>query len=513
MQSTFPPITLTLLVASVALPALAVEELPDGFSVQTLAELSNPVGFAFLPDGRALIVEQKQEAPHETEGYVYLYANGSVTGSPILVIPDVNAVGNERGLLGVAVDPGWPDRPYAYFFYDHLDGTNRVRMYAAVGDLTDPYGTALTFSSPYDVLTDLPDFLEWHNGGTLRFGPDGMLYVSHGDDATDQCDDFQDPSRWHGVILRLDVSALPGAGSGPPDKSIITPADNPFAGPDAFARLTFAIGFRNPFRFNVDPLTGALYVGDVGEAAYEELDECIGGENFGWPEREGAHDYVPGQPCLKDPGVDPIAEIAHDGVNPFSIISGPRYRPRGGVFDLDAEYDGDVFYLEFYSGVIRRLTDDGGAWVPAPPVPGQPGPLDWARGIDWITDLQVGPDGALYYTRLRSPASFGRIVGPPVVGVPEAPASGLDVHVGPHPIAPGDAIVLSLTAPGAAVLELALFDVVGHRLDGTRRESATGRFSLEWTPRGGRAGLSPGIYFLRVDASGRRAIRRLVVAP
>jgi glucose/arabinose dehydrogenase len=485
-----------LLLGLAGTPGGAVE-LPDGFTDEPLADgLATPVGFAFLPDGRAFLIEQKQISPAD-EGWVHLWADGELGDGPILEIPEVNTAGNERGLLGVAVDPGWPSRPYVYVQYTHLAGVSHIRRYTASGALTDPDSHALILGDAYDVLTTLPDALEWHNGGTLRFGPDGMLYASHGDDASDHCQDFQDPSRWYGVVLRLDVSSLPDGPGGPPPLALLDPGDNPWTGPDDAAGLTYAIGLRNPFRFTIDPDTGTLYVGDVGEFDYEEMNEVHGGESYGWPTREGAHPFEPGAACGLPAGTDPIAEIAHDGVNPFSVIAGPRYRaPAGAVRPFPDDYLGDLFFHEFYAGWIRRLTHEGsGVWSVAPPADGQPTATEWATGLSYLADLQIGPDGALYYVKRIGSPSFGRIVGPEAIFVPgstPSPASALRVH--PNPGRVGHAMRISV-ADGAGAGTFTVFDAAGRKVMTLARKA--GQTNAAWDARDARGRpLAPGRYFV-----------------
>lgn len=247
-------------------PALA-QRVPTGFQIQSV--VGGPFApqvsaFAFLPDGRIVILEKDT-------GVVRLAAAGAVTSVPIDTIPEVT-VADERGLLGVAVDPGWPARPYLYFLFTHTGDALHLVLYTASGDLTAPSSTNLLLGSPFVLLDDLPDQFANHNGGTLRFGPDGFLYASLGDDSRD-CD-AQDPSLHKGKILRLDVSGMPGMGSGPPPKSALVAAGNPYFGSDN-ARLLFAIGLRNPFRFSIDPVTNNLYIGDVGLGTWEEIDELV----------------------------------------------------------------------------------------------------------------------------------------------------------------------------------------------------------------------------------------------
>ncbi|MEK7330348.1 MAG: PQQ-dependent sugar dehydrogenase, partial [Candidatus Eisenbacteria bacterium] len=148
---------------------------PTGFSdQQMMSGLDYPVGMAFLPDGRLLVIEQKTAT-------VQLVIFGAITvASPILTVPEVNTSGAEQGLLGIAVDPGWPTYNYIYLHYDHAgDSKLRISRFLVTGDLNFTGGGNLAISptSRYDVLADIPDLAPNHNGGTLRFGPDGMLYA------------------------------------------------------------------------------------------------------------------------------------------------------------------------------------------------------------------------------------------------------------------------------------------------------------------------------------------------
>src|SRR5262245_25869217 len=165
----------------------------------------------------------------------------------MVTVPNVNTTGGEQGLLGIAVDPGWPARPYLYVHYDRIGNQINLSRYTVGGDLSFTGNGALTIdpATRFDILTDIPDNATNHNGGTLRFGPDGMLYNSEGDDATG-CPAL-DLTVLNGKILRLDISALPAGGGGPPAKSLITPADNPFvANANANAKLVGYSGLRNP---------------------------------------------------------------------------------------------------------------------------------------------------------------------------------------------------------------------------------------------------------------------------
>ncbi len=232
-----------------------------------------PTNSSLLPDGRLFVVEQYT-------AQVRLIVDGQMSAiDPAGVVPGIRT-GGEAGLLGVA---------------------------------------------------DGPDAAASHNGGALRFGPDGHLYSGIGDDEN-PCR-AQSVNRLNGRILRLDVSQLPPGGGGPPPYAAITPADNPFvAHPDSAARLVWAMGLRNPFSFTIDAATGCLFIGDVGSQSWEEIDvACAGGMNFGWPHYEGNHRLVTINCSAIDTTrfVPPVHEYPHVGAG-WAVFAGPLYHAPAG---------------------------------------------------------------------------------------------------------------------------------------------------------------------------------------
>lgn len=498
--------------------AQAIGTLPTGFTEeQVLAGFSQPVGFAFLPDGRCLVIEQKLAT------VVLVRRVPTVTSATLFTVPDVNISGNERGLLGVAVDPGWPARPYVYLYFDRTPGlTIYIRRYTASGSLTDPTSLAVTLADPYNILTDIPDSANNHNGGTLRFGPDGHLYASLGEDA-DPCN-AQTLAQFKGKILRMTVSGLPAGAGGPPAKSLITPADNPFIlDPSDNGKLAYCNGLRNPFRFTIDPQTGKLYIGDVGQNLWEELDESIaGGENFGWPKREGAHTYTPGAGCPGSNGTDPIAEYNRSGFT-ASIMGGPCYRHvtgPAGVNSFPYNYDGDVFFAEYYQGFLRRYKQTSpGVWALAPMEPGQPDATNWGTGITNISDMQVGPDGAIWYVKQFNPPSLRRIRGTPSasVGDPQSlstPPAGASLAVSPNPARGRAGSEVDFTLPAAGRARVCVYTVGGELVAALfEGELAAGAHSARWDGRDALGGDSPtGVYFVRIEWSGGSLSQKLTLA-
>ncbi len=510
-----------------AAPIARAQSVPTGFSVSLeIGEpfTGAPVAFTRLPDGRVLLVER-------SVGIVRLAAVGSSTSTVIHTVPNVEGIHPERGLLGIAVDPDWPSRPYVYVIYNHTSGFEFITMLTASGQLTNPASTAITLGSPFHLLTDISDVNGIHNGGGLHFGPDGMLYASIGEDGLAcQAQNLSSPL---GSILRLDVSSMPGPGMGPPPKSQITPPDNPFPGPDDWARLRFAWGLRNPFRFTIDPTNGALSIGDVGSSFFEEINRIEipngAGANFGWPRIEGTMPIFCCEDCI--PGsafTNPVHVFPHlPGVT--SIIGGPVVRTNpGNPRSFPPEYEGDLFYCEFFSGVIRRLEPGaGGTWSIAPPVAGQPEPSNWGTGMLGITDMQMSSDGALELLAFGvegTPRGLYRIERIPAIGAPEV-SSGSEADLRspailarPNPAAAGVDVVLTIPRDARRRetwndARVTIEDVRGRRVRELRAAAGaagggeSGDTQVVWNQRDD-AGVSvaPGIYFVRAWGAGSSVV-------
>ncbi|MEO6597280.1 MAG: PQQ-dependent sugar dehydrogenase, partial [Planctomycetota bacterium] len=464
VRSAFSPMLSLLVLGTLASgnPVVA-QTVPTGFVVDTLVStgLSTPNDCCFLPDGRVLVAN--------SVGSVSLYAGGPV--GAIGTVPNVES-GGERGLLSIAADPAFPANGYIYVYYSHNgDAFMHLDRFTCTGDLANSSSTNLAFAaaSRRVILGTLPDNAGNHNGGSVRFGPDGRLYLTAGDDAF-ACN-AQSLTSQVGFLARLDVSLLPAGGSLVlPSFSALDPGDNPLSANPDFSQLVLAHGLRNPFRMEIDQVTGNLYIGDVGAGAVEEYSEYVypAGAlplvNFGWPWREGNQN---GTSCggTAPPGlVEPIAVVSHSA-SWQSIMGGARYRNQGGAFDFGASYEGSAFFLDYFAGELRRLVNTG-SWGPAPVVPGQPSATNWGTGFSGVTSLRQGPDGSLWFTqqeynqpvaalkriRLLGPtnsvaaASGGGQVGP----AGEAFANPLVVQVLDtigNPL-PGGAVNFAITGPG-----------------------------------------------------------------
>lgn len=491
--------------------------LPTGFTDTRLAgTLSNPIALALVPDAaapapRILFAEQRTAR-------LRLLIGQTVT--TVGTVPSVQSAEGERGLLGVTVDPGFPSRPYVYVHAtDNRSGRNVViSRFTLTGDLTYSGNGALAFdaASRYDLLDDLPDNASNHNGGTVRFGPDGRLYVSIGDDAV-SCN-AQLLTVLAGKILRLDVSRLPSGPGGPAPYALLIPPGNPYAtNPDSGARLVWVSGLRNPFRFHIDAGTGDLHVADVGEGTWEELTRfSAGGQNGGWPWREGPVAF--GSCSGSQPAsIAPIASYNHsEGV---SIISAGVYRrPASGTERFPADYEGDSFYLDYYSGLMRRLTGSGSTWTPAPAAPGQPNSTDWAAGMNNVSDVLALPDGTLLYVRqsenyAANTGEIRRIAYEQTLDAPVGIASRT-VFSAASPSPSKGRVRLAWTQPRAASARLSVFDASGRvmRVVETGAVLAAGAHQREWDGTDGSgASVRPGLYFARLEVAGESHQARVVL--
>jgi len=384
------------LATGLALATVGVaQNVPTNYVVDTLISsgLQSGYDFSFLPDGRVLIANRA--------GLIQVWAG---TGAPVSV-GNVSGVqtGSERGLLSIEADPNFDTNGHFYVWWSSSsDSFMHLDRFTCTGQLNNPTSTSLSFSttSRRVIINSAPDSAFNHNGGSCRFGPDGMLYLSIGDDAS-SCS-AQSLTSKRGCLLRMNVAAIP-AGPGPsePSYNSIDPGNNPMSAQNDWRQLVIAYGLRNPFRMEIDQVTGNCYIGDVGLGSSEEYSEYVftAGTlplvNFGWPWREG---FGGGGGCGggTPPGlVNPIAAVTSGSWN--SIMGGPRYRNQGGQYDFGTSYEGDAFFLDYFSGQLRRLDYNGSTWSAAAAVPGQPSSLDWANGLTACCSMRQGPDGAIYY--------------------------------------------------------------------------------------------------------------------
>jgi glucose/arabinose dehydrogenase len=295
-----------------------------------------PLAIVAPPDGSGRLFVATQD------GRIWVVAKGVVAASPLLDIGKRITSGGERGLLGIAVHPRFPADPRVFVDYTELNGNTVVSSFRV-----DPADASrLDAESERIVFTTAQPFPN-HNGGALLFGPDGDLYISLGDGGSGG-DPFRNGQRLDatlGKILRIDVDH-PAAG-----RAYGIPAGNPFVG-DASARSEIWLyGLRNPWRMSFDRATGDLWIGDVGQEKWEEVDVARAGAsglNFGWNKMEGFHCYPPGTACDNTGLTMPIAEYGHGPE--CTVIGGFVYR--GATFPT---LRGGYLFADYCSGTIFAI--------------------------------------------------------------------------------------------------------------------------------------------------------------
>ncbi len=316
-------------------PTISTQFVVGGFSSPVL------VTHAGDGSGRIFIVEQP--------GVIQIYDGVSVNGTPFLDITGRVDFNGERGLLSMAFPPNYSTSGHFYVFYTDNGGDLILSRFGLTGnpDVADDTSEQIVLTIEHSANTN-------HNGGHLAFGPDGFLYFSSGDGggSGDPAGNGQNLNTRLGKILRLDVNTNISP-------YYLVPPSNPFVGISG-DDLIWAYGLRNPWRFSFDRLTGDLFIGDVGQSAWEEVDfqpaGFVGGANYGWRILEGKHCYSPSSGCVAPAGyVAPVAEYSHS--LGCSITGGYVYR--GSTY---ASMQGYYFYSDYCTGRIWGLQRVGGTW-------------------------------------------------------------------------------------------------------------------------------------------------------
>jgi len=278
--------------------------------------------------GRLFIVEQG--------GRIRVLRPGVSTSTVFLDIAGRVLSGGEQGLLGLAFHPQFAgNRRFFVNYTRRPDGATVIAEYQGPvggGDVADP--------NTERILLVIPQPFTNHNGGMVEFGPDGFLYIAMGDGGSgnDPGNRAQNPNDLLGKILRLDVNGA---------QPYAIPPDNPFAGGGGRGEI-YALGFRNPFRFSFDRLTGDLLAGDVGQDAREEIDRVTRGGNYGWRVFEGTSCTGLGPaPCNPASFIPPIIEYAHQGGR-CAVIGGYAYRGQAGSLPLGSYVFGDLCTGEIF---------------------------------------------------------------------------------------------------------------------------------------------------------------------
>ena len=308
--------------------------------------LSNPVGITNAGDGsgRLFIVLQG--------GRFVIFDGMQVLSSPFLDISSLVSFGGERGLLGLAFHPDYAANGFFYVNYTNTAGETVIARYSVSGDpnLADPASAKI-------LLTASQPFAN-HNGGQLQFGPDGYLYIGLGDGGSggDPQNNGQNLGTLLGKILRIDVDVVDDN-----REFYYIPPDNPFVGPgDGALDEIWAWGLRNPWRFSFDRSTGDMFIADVGQSSWEEVNfqpaNSTGGENYGWRLMEGNNCFNPASNCNNGSLTLPI--LVYDHSAGCSVTGGYRYRG-----SKNPDLYGLYLYGDYCSGLIWGAQEDGlGGW-------------------------------------------------------------------------------------------------------------------------------------------------------
>jgi glucose/arabinose dehydrogenase len=359
---------LTAALAGSVTPVHSAPVLQQGFTnSQVVSGLTNPTDMEFAPDGRLFITEDT--------GRVRI---AKPDGTPLTTFLDISSKVDslgERGLLALTFDPGFSTNHYVYLHYTRKATSttpphNRVVRVTASGDRVVAGSEQLIFRlGNQSAANEFPQFM----GGALDF-KNGKLYVATGDNDTP--DKAQQLTNLFGKILRI-------------NKDGTIPTNNPFyATASGNNRAIWARGLRNPFKFAIQPGTGAIFINDVGEHTWEEINRGAAGANYGWPVHEGrAND---------PPYVDPIFAYGHGstGTTGCAITGGTFYNPP--TVDFPAQYVGDYFFADFCNGWIRVRNSDGTV-------------SGFATGLERPIDLEVSQAGELYYLSRSSTGIVDKI--------------------------------------------------------------------------------------------------------
>jgi glucose/arabinose dehydrogenase len=326
----------------------------------------NGTALAFAPDGRLFVCTQT--------GQVRVIRNNTLLTTPFMSL-NVDSTG-ERGLLGIAFDPNFATTRFVYVYYtvpgDSAAGIpahNRVSRFTASASNPD-----VVQSGSEAVLLNLNNLSTAtnHNGGDLHFGPDGKLYVSVGENAHGA--NAQDFTNLLGKILRM--NRTPGS---------VIPSDNPYSSDPnvtGINKLIWALGLRNPFRFAFQPGTGRMFIDDVGQNTWEEINDGIAHSNYGWPGIEGKRTTQTAPANYRDP------LLAYDhSDHQIAITGGTFYNPPAANQTLPSSFVGKYFFTDLGAGWIRTVD----------PANFAVGATNFATGAAGTSDLTIGPDGALYH--------------------------------------------------------------------------------------------------------------------
>lgn len=322
------------------LPIIKLEDFASG--------LDNPVDMEHAGDAFFYVVEQPGTIK-------VLNASGEVISVFLDISGRVMSTGFEQGLLGIAFDPQYATNGFFYVHYTNTAGNSQFSRFSR-----NPMNPMNALADSEVPLLEDDDPYENHNGGQMKFGPDGYLYFTIGDggNAGDPMNNAQDITTILGKLMRIDPNM---------DGTYSIPGDNPYAGVPGARPEIWATGLRNPWRFSFDKLTGDLWIPDVGQDEWEEVNYVSGtgsGANYGWSCMEALHPFKTDCDNNGTPFTSPIAEYGHTpdpNLDCLGSITG-GYIYRGSAY---SNMYGKYIYNDFCTGVMRTTYWNGSNWTTA----------------------------------------------------------------------------------------------------------------------------------------------------
>ena len=386
--------TLVFLFSFFILNSSIAQTFPTGFSQVLVANtISNPTVMAFSPDGRIFVAQQN--------GALRVIKNGILLTQPFITL-SVNSSG-ERGLLGIAFDPNFSTNNFIYLYYTLSSAANnRISRFTASGDTVVPGSEVVVLNlDPLSTATN-------HNGGTMQFAPDGTLYVGVGENANSA--NAQNLDTYHGKILRINSNGT-------------VPAGNPYTSGSAQRMRVWEHGMRNPYTLTFQPVTAKLFVNDVGQNTWEEINNCTqSGGNYGWPNVEGFGT----NPAYRNP-VYVYGHGSGSGLG-CAITGGTFFNPTSTNYP--AQYIGKYFYHDYCGNWIDYIN-----------------PADSTRSTfgssiaGFPVGIVTGPDGNLYFLSRTNSAVYKIVynggTAPVITNQPQS-----------QTIAQGNPVTFSVTATG-----------------------------------------------------------------
>ncbi|OAD91253.1 hypothetical protein A7A78_12790 [Aequorivita soesokkakensis] len=436
-----------------------IELFKDGFS--------DPLNLQHVNDDRLFVVEQGGKIK-------IIQGDGTVNPVPYLDISSIISSGNERGLLGLAFHPDYANNGYFYVNYTKPNGDTQVSRFSVDSgnpDLADE-------NSELPIIGYAQPFSN-HNGGNLAFGPDGYLYISSGDGGSggDPGNRAQNIFELLGKLLRIDIDNPSGG------NNYGIPADNPYAGnPDpGIKKEIWAYGLRNPWRFSFDFTENNLWIADVGQNNWEEINRVAGSEaglNYGWRCYEGNHPFNTANCPPQSELTFPIAEYSHS--NGCSITGGYVYRG-----SAHPEIEGLYFFADYCSGLIGSV-DSSGSLVDYGDFSG-----NWVSfGEDANKELYIIDIGGAIY----------KIVAEPIIGTEDFSMENALTML-PNPTSTN----VSFTLNGGKIQNIQLYDI-GARIVISEENLSTNEKTISVSS------LNSGIYFVKITSEkGQTAVKKLMV--